>query len=190
MSLPPEIPYSKFSHGIYVWNNKRGYNTISFPTPIIFPNPVSMSKEVTRNMDVWSYALNHKHEIEYKFWCAHKNPPRVYYSSCMAVCSIGDNLDTIALNYSGRHTKGKDFNPELTAIFNTKLKALPYKRSLVTYENFAVGNCAEQNAANHMVNSSNCMINQLLFSRSIRPRTMTFIAPCSNCRLLLPQIDR
>ena len=190
MILPYLFPYSGLSHGIYVWKKDRGYNTISFPSPLKLPNPTRLSNDFIRNIDVWFYGLNHKFEIEYQFWCEHKIPVKWDYFSCMSVCSVGDDLDTIALNHSGRHTGAKNFNEKLMFLFGSRLKAFPYKRSTETNLNHSVGNCAGQNAANDMINAKNCEVDEIIFSRTIRPRTMTFIAPCLNCVSLFPQIVR
>lgn len=188
--FPYLFPYSMHSHGIYVWNKEREYDSVFFPLSPRFPNPTRLSNEFIRNMDVWFYGLNHKIEIEYQFWREHKIPTKRNYFSCMSVCSVGDNLDIIALNHSGRHTGTKNFNEKLMFLFDSKLKAFPYKRSTVTNLNHAVGNCAEQNAANDMINAKDCEVDEIIFSRTIRPRTMTFIAPCPNCESLFPQIVR
>ena len=52
-----------------------------------------------------------------------------------------------------------------------------------------IGNCAEQHSGNKVLKSTKCnKLNDLLFSETIRPRTMEVITPCYNCKQIFPTL--
>lgn len=108
------------------------------------------------------------------------------FPAVVAGCQdIPSNVEMIGC--SGCHTT--KWNPDLKDAFQLKLGGSIGSLSPNTGCSFPIGNCAEQHAANKVLNKLNGRgiqhsLQNLAFSKAIRPRTMIEISYCSNCTTL------
>lgn len=109
-----------------------------------------------------------------------------YFSKVVAGCQdLLYNLEAIGLN--GCNTT--QWNSEIKNYFRLRLGGNLGERSPLTGCEFKIGNCAEQHAANTVMNDLEARgldrdINNLGFTPAYRPRTITMIPYCINCQTL------
>ena len=100
----------------------------------------------------------------------------------VACVSSDENGHGVSKNYS-RDVRDSSYNRTLSEHLKQVLGVNKLgEKSPITRCKNAVGRCAEPHAANGTMNKTNCAINNLIFSLSIRPRTGQIIEYCANCK--------
>lgn len=183
-------PFLNFKRGIFIFRIPEihyylRYVRNYFNTPYL---PIPDSSFI--NNCVWLYGLKKKFYVELEYWFDSRRLKPRHYPACVSACNIEDNYHCIAVDYSGKHTGPDNFHPSLMHRFENELKAVPYNKSSKTTVKHKVGNCAEQNVANDMLIAYNCSPDYLNFSFALRPRTMTVMDPCDNCKKIFPIAPR
>ena len=173
-------PYWGFTRGVFTkWKTlPRPYSHVFIGNP---PIPIELSETELINLDAWVYSIKIKIEIEIVLGKKGKKD----YPACAAACFQKREINLIALNHS--HQKEDDlvpFNATLQNAFQQSLGNTVGKMSTITPCRFPIGNCAEQRVANDIISYCGCPISDLCISAAFRPRTMTIIPPCENCKIL------
>lgn len=192
INLIKHNPFLRHNRGVVVINQVNLADLLGndylIPTP-----PFRIIKyESLLNHFVWLYALKKKFYVELKYWYDYGRLKPRHYVACASACNLGYNFQSIAVDYSGKHIGATGFHPDLMALFKKELNAVPYNKSpeTETTVKHKVGNCAEQNAANDIMTHTNCQPEDLNFSFALRPRTMTIMDPCDNCKKIFPNAPR
>lgn len=211
----PTIPLA--NHGLIPIQDLRNYimspliaQTInSIPkSALLCLNTVKPEEELLLLETAWYYALKIKTDTDFSFLCQHKKPKRENYPPCINVCVSKNRTDMLALEQSS-YVYSNKFHAILDNAFFTKFsKTVGQKPDNIPnctntickgYEKNkkgekcrnTIGNCAEQRAANDIFKSPICSTNDiadLIFSITIRPRTMEIIPFCCNCKSIFPQL--
>ena len=171
-------PYCNFDKGLFCWGfATRPYSYISIGVP---PNQLKPSEILLLNLDAWVYSLKIKMATELN----RKKPSIRDYPPCAVACCDDNGVNVISLNYAGHGGESIEFSQTMLAMFKNKLAGKPGLQSPITVCKNRIGNCAEQRAANDL----NCDVKNIRFSRAFRPRTMTIVSYCENCKTLFPQL--
>lgn len=117
------------------------------------------------------------------------NPRIDDYPAMVAACSLHNEL-CIAISH-----ESMDYCELMQNRFMQTHYVTAWNKSLRTKVKYKIGNCAEQQVANKVLNlcskhtiCSDTDIDHIEFSRAIRPRTKCTHKYCDNCLLIFPQI--
>lgn len=174
--------WGTFNGGLWDWSkNKRPYG--HFPSPFSVKSHSSLTLPIRLNLDAWYFGLHRKLQIELSLLNKDVKPHKKDYEACVSSGCYEENPDLVSLKSSGNMEEKdccNDFKNLCIKAFGVK----PPKISKKTDCNYPVGNCAEQHVINGLISQSR-EDTGIKVSIGLRPRTMTFIDNCNNCKAII-----
>lgn len=114
----------------------------------------------------------------------HKKYSIYDYPACLVACCTIDNPLEIDVSKSSRPIIGKTYKTPILLKALMSLGAIG-KKSGVTKCKYPIGQCAEQHAAELVLNKHfKSSLASLRFSKAIRPRTKAVMGYCDNCKYI------
>lgn len=139
--------------------------------------------------DLVPTALKVKEQVEQQFLMQRRRPKHKDYPSAIVSVTTDSLFPKQVYETSGKMRRDT-VHPALSALFLNSLRGEVGMTSPVTNHKNPIGQCAEQHASNVWLKQNPLHnFNELKFSICLRPRTLSYLPNCINCKTLFPQLS-